>query len=225
MRLSGTFGSALAAVAVSIGIATGSGAVCAQTQKGSPVALHGINLSMSLQQAQAVLQAEFGPLNWKVSEDRERGQLVSMFYLAHVNPDLEVSLATDQTGKLLRYFRQQQIRSKPLPAAQDILAQAAQKFGDPFYTTVEQDITVAAWGADTLGRREPPNRTNQGTCRLYVDEPLEGCAWLLHLHVAGPSARRSDRVNLMSWLRAPALEAQATARAHNRAGAQNQVRF
>jgi hypothetical protein len=226
MRLSGTFGSALAAVAVSIGMATWSGAVFAQTQKGSPVALHGINLSMSLQQAQAVLQAEFGPLNWKASEDRERGQLVSMFYLAQVNPDLEVSLATDQSGKLLlRYFRQQQIRSKPLPAAQDILAQAAQRFGEPFYTTVEQDITVAGWGADIRGRREPPNRTNEGTCRLNFDEPPEGCAWLLHLHVTGPSARRSDRVTLMTWLRSPALEAQAIARAHNRTGAQNQVRF
>ena len=203
----------------------GSGAAFAQTQKGSPVALHGINLSMSLQQAQAVLQTEFGPLNWKSSEDRERGQLVSMFYLAHVNPDLEVSLATDQTGKLLRYFRQQQIRSRPLPVAQDILAQATQKFGEPFYTTVEQDITVAGWGADTRGRREPPNRTNEGTCRLHFDEPPEGCAWLLHLHVTGPSARRSDQVTLMSWLRAPVLEAQAVARARNRTGAQNQVRF
>jgi hypothetical protein len=225
MNLSGTLGRALAAVAASIAMAAGSGATFAQTPKDGPVALHGINLSMSLQQAQAVLQAEFGPLNWKSSEERERGQFVSMFYLAHVNPDLEVSLATDQTGKLLRYFRQQQIRSRPLPVAQDILAQAAQKFGEPFYATVEQDITVAGWGADTRGRREPPNRTNEGTCRLNFDEPPEGCAWLLQLHVTGPSARRSDRVTLMSWLRSPALEAQAAARAQNRAGAQNQVRF
>jgi hypothetical protein len=225
MRISRMLGRAAAAAVVSIGMAAGCGGAYAQTQKSGPVALHGINLSMSLQQAQAVLQAEFGPLNWKSSEERERGQFVSMFYLAHVNPDLEVSLATDQTGKLLRYFRKQQIRSKPLPVAQDILAQAAQRFGEPFYTTVEQDIIVAGWGADTRGRREPPNRTNEGTCRLNVDGPPEGCAWLLHLHVTGPSDRWGDRVTLMSWLRSPALEAQAAARAQNRAGAQNQVRF
>ena len=225
MGIRGALGKALAAAAVFLGLAVSYGPAVAQSQKTGVVALHGINLSMSLQQAQAVLHAEFGPLNWKLSEDRERGQLVSMFYLAHVNPDLEVSLATDQTGKLLRYFRKQQVRNQPLPLPQDILAQAVGKFGEPFYTAVEQDVTVAGWGADTRGRREPPNRTNEGTCRLNFDEPPEGCAWLVHLHVTGPSARRSDRVTLMSWLRSPALEAQASARAQNRAGAQNQVRF
>lgn len=196
--MGGRLGKILAAAAVSIGLAAGGEGAYAQTQKGGSVALHGINLAMSLQQAQAVLNGEFGPLTWKSSENRERGQLVKMSYLAQVNPDLELALATDQTGKLVLYFREQQIRAKPLPMAQDILAQAAQKFGEPFYTTVEQDITVAGWGADTRGRREPPNRTNEGTCRLNFDEPPEGCAWLLHLHVTGPSARRSDRVTIMS---------------------------
>lgn len=188
--------------------------------------LHGVDLSMTLQQAQAVLQAELGPLRWKTSEYKERGQVVHMHHSADVNADLEVALSVDLTGRLLLYFRDQKVRSTPLPAPNAIIGQATQKFGRPFLRTSETTSESAGWGADLRGRVEPPNANDDGACRLWDREPQDSCAWLIQVNVftVRPDAR-GERLTVQARLSSPALLAQANARALGRAGAQNNVRF
>jgi hypothetical protein len=226
MGLNSTRQLLLAAAMLVAGMLGAAGPALAQAPTVRSPSLHGVDLSMTLQQAQAVLQAELGPLRWRTSESKERGQVVHMHHSADVNPDLEVALSVDPTGRLLLYFREQKVRTTPPPKPKAIISQAVQKFGQPFLLTSEATAEAAAWGADLRGKVEPPNSNDDGVCRAWDREPQDSCAWLIQVNVftVRPDAR-GERLTVQARLSSPALLAQANARALGRVGVHNNIRF